>query len=133
MPINPQDPFKTSFPLVRRRPVLRTQAAIEYSGYPSLGADILSIYLEYLIQCRFLSVDGFGRLTIRAAFADLAYGPINLLNIESYLNLLGFTPTLALNGVKYVQTRYPNVRSLADYEENVLPAIKRAWTAHPPY
>ncbi|WP_047686165.1 hypothetical protein [Xenorhabdus sp. NBAII XenSa04] len=133
MPINPRDPFKTSSPLVRRRQIFCTQTVITHSPSHSLGSDILNVYLEYLIQCRFLSADRFGRLTIKAAFADLAYGPINLSNIDNYLNLLGFTSAPALRGVKYVQTRYKNVRSLADYEENVLPAIKKAWDANPPY
>ncbi|PHM60918.1 hypothetical protein Xish_00329 [Xenorhabdus ishibashii] len=133
MPINPRDPFRTKDPLVRSRRVSCAQTVTTHSQPHSLGADILDVYLEYLIECRFLSTDRTGRLTIKATFADLAYGSINMSNIDRYLYLLGFTSEPTFRGVKYVQTRYPNVHSLPDYEKNVLPAIKRAWIANPPY
>ncbi|MDC9598851.1 hypothetical protein [Xenorhabdus anantnagensis] len=134
MPINPQDPFRTSTPLVRSdRRVFRAQTVTTHSQAHTLSANILDVYLDYLIGCRFLSADKIGRLTIKAKFADLAYGSINLSNINRYLYLLGFTQEPTFEGVKYVQTRYPNVHSLPDYEKNVLPAIKQAWLANSPY
>ncbi|WP_198689242.1 hypothetical protein [Xenorhabdus lircayensis] len=134
MPINPRDPFRTSYPLVKNRQAYPAQTSITHSQTHSLGAGIFDVYLDYLIECRFLSADRTGVLTIKARFIDLAYGPyINLPNVEKYLYLLGFTRSLATSGVKYIQTRYPNVRSLPDYERNVLPAIKQAWAANPPY
>ncbi|MDE9545061.1 hypothetical protein KKJ06_19850 [Xenorhabdus bovienii] len=134
MPINPRDPFRTSYPLVRSRRAFHAQVGTTHSQTHFLGADILDVYLEYLIVCRFLSADSTGVLTIKARFLDLTYEPyINLPNVEKYLFLLGFTPTLATSGVKYTQTRYSKVQSLPDYEKNVLPTIKQLWAANPPY
>ncbi|MGJ0639486.1 hypothetical protein [Xenorhabdus bovienii] len=136
MPINSRDPFGASTPLLRSSRVSSAQTVTAHSQTPSFGADILDGYLNYLIECRFLSADGTGRLTIKAEFANLAYRSINLSNIERYLCLLGFTPETpepTFNGVKYVQTLYPNVNSLSEYENFVLPAIKAAIKANPPH
>ncbi|OKO98812.1 hypothetical protein [Xenorhabdus eapokensis] len=134
--ITPRDPFIVSYyPLVRSRLILPAQAPPPHLQPNQLDADILDIYLEYLILSRFLSANEFGILTIKAPkFIDLAYDPyINLSNIERYLHLLGFKPVLATSGVKYEQNVYPHVRSLDEYEHIVLPAIKAAWVANPPY
>ncbi|MDE9552959.1 hypothetical protein [Xenorhabdus bovienii] len=133
MPINPRNPSGASTPLLRSGRTSHAQVGTTHSQTDFHGANILDAYLEHLIERRFLSADNTGVLTIQAQFIDLTYEPyINSSDVGKYLDLLGFTPTLATSGVKYIQTRYPNVQGLPDYENNVLPAIKQAWAANPP-